>query len=130
MASLASGISSLQPEAVIEECPLHLAMDELARASVTQHVLYLEGECLPRPELLADIDQWFSIHSLVHNRICAASRTTPLEDSELESTARRIRLAGEPHGQSERLIAACAVCNQARHCPLGSRSAELTGHRS
>lgn len=129
MSSLTSGMPSLQKEEggeeIAAECPLHIAMDELARASVTQHVLYLEGECLPRPELLADLDRWVSIHSLIHNRICVASRTTPLEDSELEIIAGRIRGAGEPWAQGERLVMACADCNQAQHCPLGSQAGPL-----
>jgi hypothetical protein len=128
MSALTSGVSSLQKEEeedIVEECPLHLAMDELARASVTQHVLYLEGECLPRPELLAELDRWVWIHSLIHNRICVASRTTPLGGHEFDSITRRIRGAGEPRAQSERLVMACAVCNQARRCPLGSRAGHL-----
>jgi hypothetical protein len=101
-------------------------MDELARASVKQDVLYMEGECLPRPELMAELDRWVSLHSLIHNRICVATRSTPLEDSEFESAARQMRGAPEPRFQSERLVMACAVCNLARRCPLGSRAGQLS----
>jgi hypothetical protein len=120
MSSLTFDMSSLQPE-VFVECPLHLAMDELARASVNQHVLYLEGECLPRPELMAELDRWVSIHSLILNRICVATRTTPLADSELKSAVQRMRGVSEPRAQSERLVMTCAACNQAQRCPLGSQ---------
>jgi hypothetical protein len=126
MSSLPSDeVSSLQPE-VIVECPLHLAMDELAHASVTQHVLYLEGECLPRPELLAKLDRLVSVHSLILNRICVATRSTPLEDCEFKSAVQSIRGAGEPRTHSERLVTACAICNHARRCPLGSHADQLS----
>jgi hypothetical protein len=101
-------------------------MDELAHTSVTQHVLYLEGECLPRPELLAELDRWVSIHSLIRHRICVASRTTPLEDREFESAAQSILGASEPPAQTKRLVMACAICNQSRHCPLGSLADQLS----
>jgi hypothetical protein len=121
MSSLTSDMSYVQPEVVIE-CPLHLAMDELAHASVNQHVLYLEGECLPRPELLAELDRWVSIHSLILNRICVATRTMPLEDAEFRSAVRGILSTSEPQTQSERLTISCSVCNQAHQCPLGSQA--------
>jgi hypothetical protein len=124
MSSLPSETSSLQPELV--ECPLHVAMDEVARASVNQHVLYLEGECLPRPELLAKLDRWVSMHSLILNRICVATRTAPLGDCEFKSAVRGILGTGEPRTHSERLVIACAACNHAKHCPLGSQSNQLS----
>jgi hypothetical protein len=123
--SLAYAISSLPPE-VVTQCPLHIAMDELARASVKQDVLYMEGECLPRPELMAELDRWVSLHSLIHSRICVATRSTPLADSEFKSETGRMRGDGEPSSQSERLVMACAVCNLAQHCPLGSRADQLS----
>jgi hypothetical protein len=101
-------------------CPLHVAMGELAQVSVAQHVLYLEGECLPRPELLAELECWSSLHSLIRDRICVASRTTPLTDPEFESAARSRLEAEASQGRHRRLVRACAVCNQARCCPLGA----------
>jgi len=109
-------------EAGLVQCPLHTAMDELARVTVTQHVLYLEGECLPRPEILADLDRWVAIHTLIHDRICVASRTTPLADSEVESALQAMQGDRRPPSGNGRLLQACTACNQARYCPLGTRA--------
>jgi hypothetical protein len=118
MSSLAPRMDSAA-EAGLLECPLHIAMDELARVTVTQHVLYLEGECLPRPEILAELNRWVVIHTLIHDQICVASRTTPLEDSEVESALQAMQGDRRTPG---RLLQACATCNEARCCPLGSRA--------
>lgn len=124
MSSLPPEMSPRKPPVVVE-CPLHRAMDELARASVNQHVLYLEGECLPRPELLAELDRWVSIHSLILNRICVATRTTPLEDCEWKSAERCIVGADEARTHSEPLAIACAACNNSKRCPLGRQADQL-----
>jgi len=116
-------LSTMQEAAAVAECPLHVAMGELAHVSVTQHILYLEGECLPRPELLAELDRWVAIHTLIHDRVCVASRATPLEDSEFESASQiMLQDAGGPGTCGERLVTACAACNRSRSCPLGTRT--------
>ncbi|MGO8946118.1 MAG: hypothetical protein ACLQUY_00350 [Ktedonobacterales bacterium] len=113
----------------ISECPLHTVMSELAHVSVTQHVLHLEGECLPRSELLAELDRWSSLHSLIRNRICVASRSTPLSDSEFDGAAMALLgsdyvpascgAAPVAHRLREAVIA-CSACNQSASCPLGA----------
>jgi hypothetical protein len=55
-----------------------------------------------------------------------ASRTTSLEDSEFERASQRIlQDVGEPGACEERLVTACAACNRALSCPLGTRAGQL-----
>ena len=37
-------------------CPLHVAMQELAQAAVSQLAYYAEGEYTPRPDLMRELD--------------------------------------------------------------------------
>jgi hypothetical protein len=105
-----------------DECPLHTAMSELARISVSQHVLYLAGECLPRPELLAELQTWTSLHTLIRNRICVALRSAPLPESEFDNTVASA-LAGDRVDVTvpqhlRQAIRACGECNGSQTCPL------------
>ncbi len=117
------------PAASISECPLHTVMGELAHVTVTQHVLYLEGECLPRSELVSALDQWTSLHSLIRNRICSASRSTPLSPFEFESAVgallevHRLPDSSGARPAPEKLqqaVHACWACSQSQTCPLGA----------
>jgi hypothetical protein len=55
-------------------CPLHLAMQELARAAVSQLVYYAEGEYASRPDLMRELDRWQQAHRLIADGICPAAR--------------------------------------------------------
>lgn len=106
----------------VVECPLQIAMRELAHSAVMQHVLYLEGECLPRPDLLRKLDRWFSLHRLIHTHICVACRTAEVSPGELETAlATIVPLPSDstaPLWQRD-LRVALTVCAQAASCPLG-----------
>src|SRR5689334_22243576 len=73
------------PVAPTMGCPLQQAMEEIALVAVRQHVLYQEGESQPRPELLASLEVWTSLHRLIRSRICTASRESTLSIVDLES---------------------------------------------
>ena len=115
------------PEGPTIGCPLQQAMEEIARAAVEQHVLYLEGESQPRPGLLARLEAWASLHRLIRSRICTASRDTAIPAVELEYAldelfpdlrgfAQQLRL--------QHLRAALTACARATSCPLGAKVAE------
>ncbi len=121
--------SSLQPVAKhsVEatssgECPLHVAMQELAQAAVRQHVLYLEGECLPRPELMQTIERWCSFSAIISSRVCVVSRTATIAPAELDAVLETLFPSSRdavmpPIRQS--LFVSCTRCAQATSCPLG-----------
>ena len=56
-------------------CPLHLAMQELARATVSQLVYYAEGEYALRPDLMRELNRWRHARRLIANGVCPALRT-------------------------------------------------------
>lgn len=112
------------PEA---ECPLHLVMEELAQLAVRQHILYLEGECQPRPDLAERLEQWSALHAHIRARICAASRVSPIPPEDLERTLDALLppptgIAGLP--RQRRLRRALAACARATNCPLGADAGE------
>ena len=108
-------------------CPLQLAMEELARAAVQQHVLYQEGECQPRPELLDRLEAWSSLHALIRSRICVASRETAISaddrDVVLDQVSRRLVEIATP-SQLRHLLATLTACARATTCPLGTMAVE------
>jgi hypothetical protein len=109
------------------ECPLHLAMEEIAHLAVQQHVLYLEGECQPRPELLQRLDAWSSLHNLIRSRICVASREESLSPEALEIAldALLTKLADSAmQPQLRNIRATLTTCARATSCPLGMKSRE------
>jgi hypothetical protein len=117
------------------ECPLHAAMGQLAQAAVLQHVLHLEGEWLPRPELLLALEGWAGVHALIRAHVCPATREAPLEPAELSSfvddaLAPLFTPAEAPlRAQLRRTIARCAACGLAEGCPLDATlSEESAGH--
>ena len=66
------------PEMSCIACPLHVAMEKIAHSAVQQCVLYLQGECQPRPTLLQELDDWISLHALIRSHICVASRSATI----------------------------------------------------
>lgn len=111
------------PETPCMECPLQVAMEEIARAAVQQHVLYLEGECQPRPELIQRLETWSSLHALIRSRICTTSREEAISADALESALDTL----VPHSadtatqrQLRALRAAIVTCARATSCPLGA----------
>lgn len=110
-------------DATVMECPLHLTMEEIAHVAVKQHVLYLEGECQPRPDLLKRLETWSALDSLIRSRICVASRASRITSSELEDMLDGLLPVGTdsaiPHQQSS-LRAALGACARATSCPLGT----------
>ena len=63
------------PRAEDALCPLHVAMQGLAQAAVSQLVYYAQGEYAPRADLVQDLERWQQLHRLIATRICPASRT-------------------------------------------------------
>ena len=122
--------STLMP---VQECPLHSAMRELAHLATAQHVFYLEGECLPRPDLLGRLQTWSLLHHVVSSRLCTANRDTPLVREEIESALEPIRSrmpypdTSDAIEETEELLQrgllsatlfTCEVCARATSCPL------------
>jgi hypothetical protein len=91
-------------------CPLRLAMERIAWAALRQHVLYLEGECQPRLELVRDLETSTTLERLIRRQVCPISRSCPLEPDELASAVDALR-CWELHS-------ALATCAAARACPL------------
>jgi hypothetical protein len=130
--------STLTPS---RECPLHAAMRELAQLATAQHVFYLEGECLPRPDLQHRLQMWARLHEVLSSRLCTATRDTPLSAEELERTLESLRSIPSrmryldtavipdhsPHNSLtieeteeffERTLAMSRACALATSCPL------------
>lgn len=115
------------PEGPTMGCPLQQAMEEIAQAAVEQHVLYQEGESQPRPELLARLDAWTSLHRLIRSRICTASRDTAIPAVELESALDDLfpDLGGfAQQSRLQHLRVTLTTCARATSCPLGAKVAE------
>lgn len=107
------------------ECPLHVAARELAQASVMQHVLFLEGECLPRAALSEAIVAWADLYQFIRGSVCPASRWAPLDADELETVARSM-LARLPASmdsprieQLRHTLMLCGSRPAAELCPVG-----------
>jgi hypothetical protein len=112
------------------ECPQHVAIEGIAQAAVKQHVLFLEGECQPRNDLLRRLDAWSSLHTLIRSRICVASRAAAISPDELhcalDALSRDLIDLREDDDRSEyrQLRATLAECAQAASCPLGALSGD------
>ena len=122
--------SRVEPVESVVECPLQIAMRELAHCALMQHVLYLEGECLPRPDLLRTLDDWSSLHRLIVTHICVACRTADLTSVELAPALETIPSlpsdSTAPLWQRDFRVA-LTVCAQATSCPLGPSQETSTG---
>jgi hypothetical protein len=102
-------------------------MEEIAQVAVRQHVLYQEGESQPRPELLARLEAWISLHRLIRSRICTASRESRISAVDLESALDELFPRPRDIATQRRvqqLRAALAACAWATSCPLGADVAE------
>lgn len=116
-----------QAEIPCMECPLHVAMEAIAQLAVRQHVLHLEGECQPRPELVQRLEQWLALYARIRTHICAATRSTTIPPDELERALDA--LLPPPTDMMElpqwrRLRRALAACATSPTCPLGMDAAE------
>lgn len=110
------------PETVCMECPLQVAMEEIARVAVQQHVLYLEGECQPRPELMGRLESWSSLHALIRSHICVTSREGRISPDALEGALDMLTPPGTDDANDLRrsaLRTAIMACARATSCPLG-----------
>lgn len=111
------------------ECPLHVAMEEIAQVAVRQHVLYVEGECQPRPELVNRLERWLALHARIRSAICAASRSGAISVDDLERTLDALL---PPPGdvdalpQWRRLRRALTACATSATCPLGMDAADAS----
>jgi hypothetical protein len=118
-------------EAALEpmvECPFQLVMGQLAQAAVTQQVLHITGELLPRADLVDKLDGWRDLYRLIRLRICPATRVAPLTPAELDAL---VDAALRPMGQAEPLntsaqqtlarlraqLSSCAACETTQQCP-------------
>ena len=97
-------------------CPLHVAMQGLAQAAVSQLLYYAQGEYAPRAELVQELERWQQLHRLIATHICPASRTE-------RATAAAVTVAcglipeRDYTGQRD-LLRRCACRNQSDPCPL------------
>lgn len=109
------------------ECPLHLTMEHIAHVAVQQHVLYLEGECQPRADLLQRLEAWSSLHAFIRSRVCVASRATVSTPDELDYRLDALLpllpdSAAVLHRSNLRKV--LTTCAQAYSCPLGVKPRE------
>ena len=99
-------------------CPLHLAMERIAQAAVSQTLYYAQGEYAPRPELLCELERWQHVHQLVASHICPALRT---ENATAAAVTMACALIPEDRYTGQRnLIRRCACRTQSDPCPLES----------
>ena len=97
-------------------CPLHVAMQGLAHAGVSQLLDYAQGEYAPRAELMQELDRWQQLHSLVATHICPASRT---ERATAAAVTMACGLIPESHYSGQRdLLRRCACRARGDPCPL------------
>ncbi|MGH2501137.1 MAG: hypothetical protein ACRDID_01345, partial [Ktedonobacterales bacterium] len=93
-------------------CPLRVAMERIAQVALRQHVLYLEGECQPRVELLRELEASYTLERLIRMRICAVSRSSALPAGELALAVDTLRC--------QDLNSALSACAMASDCPLSA----------
>ena len=98
------------------QCPLHVAMQGLAHAGVSQLLYYAQGEYAPRAGLLQELDRWQQLHSLVATHICPASR---MERATAAAVTMACGLIPEScySGQRDQLRR-CACRERGDPCPL------------
>lgn len=94
-------------------CPLHTIMGQIAQTALRQHVLFLEGELLPRVESLQDLEALTALAKLVTARVCVSSRgATRLTEGELARLWTPLSDGGD-------LRQATIACARSESCPLG-----------
>jgi hypothetical protein len=101
-------------------------MGQLAQAAVRQHVLHLEGELVPRADLVERLEGWQQLYRLVRTRVCPATRDTTLTAADLATLVEHavpcLLPSGVPRLVQSSLcqqLVACASCRSAHECPLG-----------
>ena len=105
-------------------CPLHFAMEQLARAAVAQHVLYAEGEYVARHDLIQSISVWTGFHEFMRTRVCQASRVSPMDvrqfDAQLDVmfAALPAPLAPETESRLRSMLVRCVRQGHGAGCPL------------
>lgn len=102
------------------QCPLHVTMQRLTRAAVSQLVYYADGEYAPRPNLLHDLERWQRLHALIATRICPALRQAPSTTTDVSAAQELV-----PEAQFTALremMARCAARQAGDACPLESVS--------
>jgi len=105
------------------QCPLHFAMQQLAHAAVSQLVYYADGEYVPRPDLLRDLERWQRLHGLIAGSICPASRAAHAGSANLCAA---LALIPEAQFTAQReMLARCAAHGCGDACPL-ERASELS----
>jgi hypothetical protein len=105
-----------EPQSQVALCPLHVAMQELAHAGVSQLLHYAQGEYAPRAELMWELNRWQQLHTLIVTHICPASRA---ERTTAAAVTMACGLIPEScySGQRE-LLWRCACREQGDPCPL------------
>jgi hypothetical protein len=107
-------------------CPFHTVTNQLAHTAVMQQVLYLEGEVLPRDNLLDAMDGWGQLYRLVRTHVCPATRQTPLTQENLAALVDIAvpqllsQVPVEVLAALRQQLVACATCLSAQQCPLGN----------
>src|SRR5262249_43669558 len=109
----------------LTECPLHIAVRQLAEAAVQQHVLHAAGEVLPRPELVAAMEGWIALVQVIQQRVCPASRPAAprLEVMKVTFDALFAALPASAlspllQAKLRRALILCATQSRAAGCPL------------
>jgi hypothetical protein len=101
-------------------CPLHLAMQELARAAVSQLVYYAEGEYAPRPDLLRELERWQRAHCVIADGVCPASRTAG--DPAVALRVACTLIPEDRFATARELLRCCAQRKASDPCPLAGES--------
>jgi hypothetical protein len=97
-------------------CPLHVTMQGLAQAAVSQSLYYAQGEYAPRAELVQDLDRWQQLQRLIATHICPASRT---ERATAAAVTMACGLIPESRYCGQRdLLRRCACRERGDPCPL------------
>ena len=101
-------------------CPLHVALQELAQAAVSQSVYYAEGEYTPRPHLMRELERWQQAHRLIADGVCPGSRAAGIPTVALGGVRSlipedRFATVHETHRR-------CSQRNKSDPCPLAGES--------
>jgi hypothetical protein len=98
------------------QCPLHVAMQGLAHAGVSQLLYSAQGEYAPRAVLVQELARWQQFHSLIATHICPASRT---ERAIAAAVTMACGLIPESRYSGQRdLLRRCACRERGDPCPL------------
>jgi hypothetical protein len=95
---------------------MHVAMQGLAQAAVSQLLYYAQGEYAPRAALVQELDRWGQLHRLIATHICPASRT---ECATAAAVTMACGLIPESRYAGQRdLLRRCAYRERGDPCPL------------